>query len=213
MRHLRLFSLEKGDHLLKRDIAIAQSDVDLVEKNHVMALVTDQLLGLFPSSGGGGNVTLAVLGFPGEAFAHGVELADIAEMGGDEVALAGIHAALDELHHGAGKLVRDAAEDHPEGGRRLALALAGMDDHQPLLVGLGRHDLVTRLFLARHLGIVAVGVRLLAVRLGCVIRRAGHVCVSSGDARRRSRPACTLLRRGVQRPRSMASAKRSSMSR
>ena len=50
-----------------------------------------------------------------------------------------------------------AAEDHAEGGRDLALALAGVDDQQALLDRLGRHDLVARrLDLAHFLGVTGV---------------------------------------------------------
>lgn len=51
--------------------------------------------------------------------------------------------------------MRDAAEDHAEGGGGLALALAGVDDDQALLAGLGGHDLVAGGLLLGHLRLVA----------------------------------------------------------
>ena len=69
----------------------------------------------------------------------------------DQLALARLHRALDELHHRAGHAMRDMPEDHPEPGRRLALALAGVDDNKALLTSLGGHDLVTRGLLLGHL--------------------------------------------------------------
>ena len=46
--------------------------------------------------------------------------------------------ALDELDDADLHAVAERAEDHAEGGRRLALALAGVDDEQALLDRLGR---------------------------------------------------------------------------
>jgi hypothetical protein len=47
--------------------------------------------------------------------------------------------------------MRNTAQDHPEGGRTLALARAGMDDDQALLAFLRGHDLVARGLLLGHL--------------------------------------------------------------
>ena len=79
-----------------------------------------------------GDVAVAVLGFPGEAFAHrldGHELGKFLEHG----ALAGAPGALDELHDADLHAMADGAEHHAEGGGRFALALAGVDDEQALL--------------------------------------------------------------------------------
>ncbi len=61
------------------------------------------------------DVAGAVLRFPGEALAHRMELAEIGEMLLDQIALAGPHRALDELHDGRRHAVGDVAEDHAEG--------------------------------------------------------------------------------------------------
>src|SRR5690606_20060618 len=42
-------------------------------------------------------------------------------------------------------------ENHPETGGRFAFALAGMDDHQPLFLGLRSLDLVASSLLLAHL--------------------------------------------------------------
>ena len=207
MGHLRLFGPKEVQHFIKRYVAVTERDVDLVQQHHVVALVADQFLRLGPGGGRGGDITLLVLRFPGKAFAHRMEIAQIGEMPAYEVPLAGIHAALDELDHGTGKAVRDAAEDHSEGGGGFALSLARMDDDQTLFTGLRGHDLVTGLFLARHLGVVTfrIGRRISVGRI-C------HVVGSSLSLSSVARSDCTLLRRGVHRPRSIASVKRASMS-
>ncbi|MGZ2441138.1 hypothetical protein ACVI55_003574 [Sinorhizobium medicae] len=89
--------------------------------------------------------------FPSEALAERVELADVAEVFLDQVALAGVHGALDELNDGTGHAVGDVAKDHAEARGRFALALAGVDDDQTFFVRLRGHDLVTGGLLLRHL--------------------------------------------------------------
>ena len=131
-----------GHDLGDVQIVIAQRDVDFVQQHHADLGVADQFFGLVPAGTGGGDVARLVLGFPGKALAHGVKLAQPAEMRGQQAAFAGVPCALDELHHRAGHPMRDAAQDHPEPGRGLALALAGMNDHQPLFAGLSRHHAV-----------------------------------------------------------------------
>src|SRR5690606_8719828 len=57
--------------------------------------------------------------------------------------------------------VAKGAEDHAEGGGRLALALAGVDDEEALLLGLGGEDLVARGLLLAHLfGVIGVALGL-----------------------------------------------------
>ncbi len=99
MGHGRLAVFEEGQNLGLINIAIAHRDIDFIEQNHVQLATGDQLLGLAPCRLGRLNITFLVLGFPGEPFPHGVKLAGVTEMGGDQVALAGIKPALDELHH------------------------------------------------------------------------------------------------------------------
>jgi len=69
----------------------------------------------FSHPASGGDIARAILGFPGKAFAHGVELAEVAEMTGQEPSLAGIPCPLDELDDRAGKTMRHASQDHAEG--------------------------------------------------------------------------------------------------
>src|SRR6185312_17227626 len=106
----------------------------------------------------------AVLRVPGEALAHGAagdELGKALE----HVALAGVPRALDELHDADAHAVADRAQHHAEGGGRLALAGAGMDDDEAALLGLGDEDLGARRLLLRHLLVVAAVEGLLALAL------------------------------------------------
>src|SRR5262245_42556697 len=127
MRQRRLGVLKEIDDLGDVEIIIAQCDVDLVEHDHAQGLVRDQLLGLLPAGAGRSDVARAVLRFPGKAFAHRMELAELAKMPGQEPPFAGVPRALDELHHGARHAMRDAAQDHAEGRGGFSLARAGMD--------------------------------------------------------------------------------------
>src|SRR6516164_4388596 len=161
MRHLRFRCLQEIDDLVHVEVIVAQRDIDLVEHDHAQACVADQRFRFLPACPRGGDVAGAVLRFPGKAFAHRVELAELAEMRGQQPSLAGIPGALDELHDRTGKAVRDAAQDHAEGGGGFSLSRAGMDDDQALLAALSGHDLVARCFLPGHFGGVAGLLRIL----------------------------------------------------
>src|SRR5690606_1965576 len=104
--------------------------------DHLVSRISDHPLRLIPGRTRRADVAGAVLGFPGESLAHGVDRHLVREPLQD-LALAGLPPALDELHDADAEAVADAAHHHAEGGRRLALALAGMDDQQALLDGLG----------------------------------------------------------------------------
>ena len=127
----------------------------------------------------GGDVAGAVLRLPGKAFAHGMELAQLAEMAGEQPPLAGIPRALDELHHGAGEAMGDTAHDHAEGGGGFALARAGMDDDQALLAALLRHHAVARGLLLRHFGGVACVEAVLRCLVGIPARSSSGAMVHS----------------------------------
>src|SRR5690606_180202 len=77
----------------------------------------------------------AVLGFPGEAFAHRVELDQLAETR-QRVALAGMPGTLDELHDADAAAVSEHPQRETECRGRLSLAGAGVDDQQALFDGL-----------------------------------------------------------------------------
>ncbi len=117
--------------------------LQLVEQQQFVGGIGHQRLGLLPGGAGGSDVAGAVLGLPGEAHAHGVDGHQLGEAL-EQAALAGLPAALDELHDADPEAMAEAAHDHAEGGRRLALALAGVDDEQAFLDRLGRHDLGAR---------------------------------------------------------------------
>src|SRR4029077_9302750 len=92
------------------------------------------------------------------------------------------------------------AQGQAEGRRRLAFALAGMDDQQALLDCLGCHHAVAR-------GL-ALGRFLIGSAIDLVFAFDGHL--ASLSAARSSKAA---LARGRQRPRSIASSRRSAISR
>src|SRR3546814_291549 len=140
VQHLRALA-EKVHHLAERQVVVAQRNVDLVEQDHVVgatlfgikgaAAGVDHLLGGLPGRRGGGDVARAVLGIPGEALAHRLDghlIAEALQRG----ALAGLPLALPELHDADPHAVAQRAEHQAEGSRRLALALAGLDDEEPL---------------------------------------------------------------------------------
>ena len=79
MGHMGFFGLQEIDHILRVDIAIAQRDVELVQQHHAVVGIADQLFGLVPRATGGSDVAFAVLRVPGKAFAHHINLTDIAK--------------------------------------------------------------------------------------------------------------------------------------
>src|SRR6185312_8305805 len=97
---------------------------------------------------------------PGEALAHRLDRYKLRKFQ-QNVAFAGRPGALHELHHADLEAMTDGAKDHAEGGRRLALALAGMDDQEAALLGLGGEDATARRLLLAHLvGVIGVTFRL-----------------------------------------------------
>ena len=86
---------------------------------------------------------------------HGVELADVREPFGDQVALAVDMPPLMNCTTAQGKPCAIWRKIMPKARRGFALALARVDDDQALSVGLGGHDLVAGRFLFGHLGGVA----------------------------------------------------------
>jgi hypothetical protein len=69
--------------------------------------------------------------------------------------LAGIGATLDELHHGDLQAMAQRASGNAEGGRGLALAVAGIHQQHAALGGGGLDLLVDDFLLALHAGLVA----------------------------------------------------------
>ena len=206
----RLLILQKRHHLGNVEIIVAQHDVQLVAEHHPVVTAGDHLLGRIPGFLCRSNVTLAVLRFPGEALAHALD--------GDEIGkalqrlrFARVETALDELHHTNPVAMAEGAEHHAEACGGFALALAGVDDGQALLDGLGGHDLVARrLLLAHLLGMAGVQV-FFGLNLGVGLGHGGQALMA-WDVSWLERPAWTELRRGVQSPRRMASSKRWRMS-
>ena len=151
---------QRFNDLVERQVVVAQADVEFVEQDHLVVGVGDQFFCPVPGLAGGGKVALAVLGFPGEAIAHGVDRDLIGEMF-EDVALAGVPFAFDELDDADLEAVGDAAEYHAEGGSGFALALAGVDDEQALFIGVRLDQLVAgRLFLFHLFGVIGVALGL-----------------------------------------------------
>jgi hypothetical protein len=82
-----------------------------------------------PGGFGGGNIALAILGFPGEALAHDV-ITDLFRETAEEQLFARAVTALDELHHAALHAMPHGSRQHAEGGTALALAVAGQYQQQ-----------------------------------------------------------------------------------
>ena len=98
------------------EVIVAQHDVEFVEQHHAVAVVADQFLGALPALGGGGDVALAVLGFPGEAFAHDVQGHQFREFR-QHLRLAGVpRRRFGELHDRDGIAMADVPKHHAERG-------------------------------------------------------------------------------------------------
>ena len=175
----RLVVAQERDHFVDRQIVVAEHDVEFVEQHDLVLAGGDDRLGALPGGAGRGEVALAILGLPGEALAHRVDRHEVAEFLQRD-ALAGLPLALDELDDGDRHAVAEGAEDHAEGGRRLALALAGVDDQQALLDRLGGDDLVARRLLLAHL----LGVAGVEFGFGHVLHSAASLRASMSADRR-----------------------------
>ena len=151
-------------HGVEIEIVVAEHDVELVEHHEAIGGVGQELLRRLPRLARSSEVALAVLRVPGEAFAHHADRDEVGEALQHRT-LAGRPLPLHELHHAHLHAVADGACREAEGSGRLALALAGVDDEQALLDGLGgQHALARRLALAHLLGMAPVELSLGLVR-------------------------------------------------
>ena len=127
--------LQRGDDLLLGDPAVLDRVGELVEQQELVALGLDPALDLRPALARLVRGLLEVAADPRPAVAHLLPV-DPAEglrgLGLADLPLAG----LDELEHAAAVAPRPRAQEHPERGRRLALAVAGDDDQQRLVARL-----------------------------------------------------------------------------
>ena len=147
---------QRLEHLLEGQVIIAQYDIEFVENYHVIARIGDHFLGCLPRPARRGDIAGAVLGVPGEALAHGLQCDELGEAG-ENGAFAGLPHALDELDDPDPHAVANRPDRQAEGGGRLALALAGIDDDEAAFFRLGRQDFVPGRLLLRHLlGVTAV---------------------------------------------------------
>lgn len=81
--HVGFLGGEEFDDFVDVDVVVADRDVDFVEEDHFVGHIEDQFLGFGPSGLSHFGIAGFVLGFPGEAFAHGVERAFVSEFGQD----------------------------------------------------------------------------------------------------------------------------------
>src|SRR5690606_22316258 len=97
--HRWLFVLEECQHFLEWNIAVPNSDIELIKEHQPNFGIPDQLFRFFPSGAGMLDIALAILRLPGEPLTHRVDLAKVGKMLLDQFALARRHGALDELDH------------------------------------------------------------------------------------------------------------------
>ncbi|MNO66519.1 hypothetical protein D3C76_573080 [compost metagenome] len=132
-----------------------EGDVQLIEHHQPDTRVAQQLTGNSPGGFGGGDIALAVLGFPGEALAHDME-AHLFGKTSVEQLLSRAVAALDELHHAALHAMAHGPGEHAERRTALALAVAGQHQQQPTLIRRTGNAFVDHGFLAQHARQVAL---------------------------------------------------------
>src|SRR4051794_3895768 len=120
---------ERADDLVLGDPAVLDRVGELVEQQELVALVVDAALDLLPPCAGAVGRLLEVLGQPGPAVAHLLPLDPAERLRGLRLADLPL-AGLDELEDAAAVAARPRAHQHPERGRRLALAVAREDDQQ-----------------------------------------------------------------------------------
>src|SRR5262249_38634870 len=148
--------LQSRDHLVQRQMVVAQRDIELVENHERKTRVGHQLLRLGPGALSCCHVSGDILRLPGEARTHRVPRHLIAEFL-KRIALRAVPATFDELHDADALASSEHAEREAEGCRRFALAGAGVDDEQALLELLAGDFLVLHRLALRHLGAMALG--------------------------------------------------------
>src|SRR5436305_5216495 len=114
---------QPGDDLVDRNPAVLHRVGELVQDQQVVVARGQLVAGHLPGVPALGRRLVQIGGLPGEAVAQGVPLD--AEVVG-QLALARLPlAALAELDHADPPAASPAPAHHPEGGRRLALPVAG----------------------------------------------------------------------------------------
>src|SRR4051794_20789397 len=121
--------LERGHDLVLRDPAVLDRIGELVEQQELVSLARDATLDLLPAGACLVGRLLEVLREPGPAVAHLLPLDPAERLRGLRLADLPL-AGLDELEDAAAVAARPRAHQHPERGRRLALAVAGEHDQQ-----------------------------------------------------------------------------------
>ena len=115
-----------GQHGRKIEVAVAEQIGQLVQHHQIHGRIGQRPRRHRPAGAGGGDVPLAVLRLPRETVA--AHLPVDTRLAAKKCLLAGVAAALDELHHGGFLPVPQGPRQHAK--RRTGLALAGAGQHQ-----------------------------------------------------------------------------------
>ena len=79
MGHLRFVLGQESHYFGNVDIVVSDRNIDLIQQNHVVAFIQDQLFRLGPCGLRHFDIARLVLGLPGEAFSHRVKSAGVLE--------------------------------------------------------------------------------------------------------------------------------------
>src|SRR5882724_4580764 len=145
---------KRREHVAEVEMIVTQRNIEFIEDQQLDGRIFHQLHSLAPRPLRGGDVARTVLRFPCEAFTERVPRHLILETF-DRVSFARLPGAFAELHHATLKATTDRAKQKTEGRRRFTLALAGVNDEEPLLDRLLRHFGVLHGLAVRHLRLVA----------------------------------------------------------
>src|SRR5207253_7034449 len=114
------------DDLRGRKVLVGEDDVQLVEQEELQAGMGEVSQDQLPAGPRARRVFLPALRVPGESLADFVP----AQERRLEQRLGGAAATLDELDDRAFETVPERAQQHPQRGAGLSLAVAGVDDDQ-----------------------------------------------------------------------------------
>ena len=162
--HQRLRSVASGDddvlHIRSRfqgvnDILHRQPSVvhgvgELVEDNQIVLAARDDLFGVFPQGAGQVGAGIQILRTPGETVSHSAD--GYTHLLGRPLLPKVGGGVLDELEHHDFHVAAPGPHQHTHGSSGLALPVAGVYDHQPLVDAWPPHGLGSvACFLSSHI--------------------------------------------------------------
>src|SRR5260370_18300567 len=153
---------QRRNDLRQIEIIVAQCDVEFVENDEAEARIGHELQRLRPGALGRGDVALEILGFPGEALTHGVPRHLLAEFR-KRITFRRVPGTLDELHDANAVAAPQHAQRQAERRRGFAFAGAGVYDEKSLFDGLFRDFGVLNGLALRHLGAMALTLRIVDI--------------------------------------------------